>query len=334
MMRKLFWLIVILAVGWSAYWFVGARAVTGQANTWFDDRRADGWAADVADVTTQGFPNRFDTTFTDIQLADPATGVGWSAPMFQVLALSYRPTSVIAVWPDTQTLFAPDGQMTITSQDMRASVDLTATPSLALKQARFALDQVSLVSDGGWSSAIQDGIAAMRLVDGSDATYDIHFNATDMVPGALFKGIIDPQNRLPDTFQTATMDVQVTFDRAWDRSAIEQARPQPTQFDLKNLQAIWGDLDLRLAGAGDVDRAGRITGDVTFKVTNWRQALALAVENGTLPANIAGTLEGLLGGLARASGPDNTIDVPLSIVGGQMRLGFIPLGPAPLLRLR
>ncbi len=334
MMRKLFWLIVVLALGWSIYWAVGSSTVTAQVKGWFDDRRAEGWAADVTDVSTSGFPNRFDTTMTDVRLADPRTGVGWTAPFFQVLTLSYDPTNIIAVWPNTQDFFAPDGTLTVTSDDMRASVNVKGTDNFALDEARFQLKAVQLSSSAGWQGAIADGFSAVRLVDGTDATYDIHFKATDMVPGALFKGIIDPQDRLPDTFQTALLDVTMTFDRPWDRSAIEQARPQPTAFDLSNMQATWGELDLRLAGQGTVDARGRIDGEVTFKVTNWRQALALAVENGTLPRNTAGTLEGLLGALSRASGPENTLDVPLNIDAGQMKLGFIPLGPAPLLRLR
>ena len=33
---------------------------------WFDARQAEGWVAEYADLSVQGFPNRFDTSLTDV----------------------------------------------------------------------------------------------------------------------------------------------------------------------------------------------------------------------------------------------------------------------------
>ena len=74
MMRSLFFLVSLAALGWSAYWWGGSRAKDEAINAWLADRRAAGWVADTSDIVVQGFPNRFDTTFKDLNIADPDSG--------------------------------------------------------------------------------------------------------------------------------------------------------------------------------------------------------------------------------------------------------------------
>ena len=81
-MRALLTVIVIAALAWSIYWVVGSTGANTAFKTWFEDRRSEGWVADVSSLETKGFPNRFDTTFSDISLADPETGLAWEAPFF------------------------------------------------------------------------------------------------------------------------------------------------------------------------------------------------------------------------------------------------------------
>ena len=50
----------------------------------------------------------------------------------------------------------------------------------------------------------------------------------------------------------------MTFDKPWDRSAIEIARPQPREVDLRLAEAAWGGLRLMAAGRFTVDAEGRV----------------------------------------------------------------------------
>ena len=142
-MRRLLVVVLVAALAWGGYWFVGARAVESGLTAWIDQRRAEGWAADYATLNTRGFPNRFDTTITDLQLADPHTGVAWTAPFFQILALSYRPNHVIAVWPDSRRSNAAAKHLA----DQRHDARLCRTapgPSLELDRSTFELVNVKL----------------------------------------------------------------------------------------------------------------------------------------------------------------------------------------------
>jgi hypothetical protein len=126
----------------------------------------------------------------------------------------------------------------------------------------------------------------------------------------------------------------VRFDRPWDRTALEESRPQPRHIELSLADVKWGGLRLQAAGAVDVDEAGRADGAVTIKAENWREMLMLARSTGQLPESLANTLESGLGLLAGLGGNRDALDLTLNLAEGYWALGPIPLGPAPRLILR
>ena len=87
-------------------------------------------------------------------------------------------------------------------------------------------------------------------------------------------------------------------------------------------------------GEVTVDAQGYPEGEVTVKARNWRDILRMAVASGTLPDAFAGTLEDGLGLISQMSGNPKTLDIPLNFRNGKVRLGPVPLGDAPVLRLR
>jgi hypothetical protein len=93
-------------------------------------------------------------------------------------------------------------------------------------------------------------------------------------------------------------------------------------------------LHLQAAGEVDVTPEGFPEGEITLKARNWRDMVALAQASGALPEGMAQTVENGLELLARMNGNRETLDVPLSFRGGRILLGPIPIGPAPVLRLR
>ncbi|RVT86550.1 DUF2125 domain-containing protein [Rhodobacteraceae bacterium CCMM004] len=333
-MRILVAIAVIAAALWGGYWFVGATAVERALAAWIAERRSDGWVADYATLDTRGFPNRFDTTLTDLDIADPATGWAWTAPFFQILALSYRPTHVIAVWPEAQSLATPLERIDIASDTLRASVVFEADTALTLDRATLVAEAVRLRSNAGWNAALAEARLATRQTAARPLAHDLGFEARDLVLAEALRDGLDPTGLLPGTVARLAVDATVAFDAPWDRFAVERARPQPTAIDLRLAEAQWGDLALKLAGSLEVDAEGRPEGEIVVKATNWRDMIAIAVASGALPEGMAGTLEGGLGLLAGLSGDPKTLDVPLRFADGRVSLGPIPLGPAPILRLR
>ncbi len=328
-MRKLTFIIIVAVLAWGGYWFAGSTALERGMGLWFDQRRATGWQAEYTSLATSGFPNRFDTTIKGLTLADPETGLAWSAPFFQILALSYNPGHIIVVWPETQTIATPTQRITVTADTMRGSAVFNETTDLNLNRTSIILEGLGLSSNNGWANHLEHGQLAMRQIEGSETAYELHFDAKGITPASDFIKRFENVALLSDVITGMDITANITFDAPWDRFAIERARPQITQIDLDLLQANWGQLDLQLAGLLEIDAQGVPSGQITVKAKNWREMLALAHQGGLVPSALLPTITDALSFLAALSGNKSTIDTPLTFRNGFVAFGPIPLGPAP-----
>ncbi|WP_293447346.1 DUF2125 domain-containing protein [Planktotalea sp.] len=332
-MKRLLFVILTAAALYAGYWFIGSNGATAGFERWFEDRRNEGWVAEYDSITTNGFPSRFDTTISDLSLADPETGVAYSAPFLQVFALSYKPEHLIAVWPNEQTISSPFGKAAITSTDMRASLIVKKSASLALEKANYVTEGLVAKMDDGHEYGASKVLMAVERKATELNSYHFGVEARDLI-------LPQPANirleagLLPQTLEFARGDVTASFDAPWDLNALQSARPQPTRIDVKLIEAKWGQLELRIAGGFDVDSTGRADGQITIKAQNWRDILAISAATGLIPKQLVRPIDQALSLLSGLSGNRNTLDLPLALVGGQMKLGPIPLGPAPLFRLR
>lgn len=328
-LRKLIWIVVIALVAWGGYWFAGSVALDRTLRAWFDERRAEGWVAEYSDLRVRGFPNRFDTTFTDLELADPDTGLAWSMPFFQILALSYQPNHVIAVWPNEQRISTPAERLTVTSSKMQASVVVAPGASLALERSTLVAEVVGVASTADWQAGAEEVRLATRRVPESENTYDIAVEGLEVQLADPFKRRLDPLGALPAEVSTLRVATEIAFDAPWDRFAIERARPQPVAIEIEDLTAVWGDLELRAAGSMTLDAVGLPTGQITVKAVNWQEMVDIAVASGALPEGSRASVENALSLLAGMSGPANTIDAPFALRSGRLFFGPLPLGRVP-----
>ncbi|MGH1425521.1 MAG: DUF2125 domain-containing protein [Pseudooceanicola sp.] len=331
-MKRLLILILVLATGWSAYWFIGSRGAKAAFAGWFDDRRAEGWQADYADLSVIGFPSRFDTTFTNLAIADPATGWAWEAPFFQLLALSYRPTSVIAVFPPDSIIATPVEQFALTTSDTKASLSLDPSPRLPLNKVTLIGSDIALTGTGRLSLDTLR-LAGERLPVSTSA-YRLGALAQGVALPAPFVRKLAQGIALPPALERVELDMNVTFDRPWDLDAVEQLRPQPREIDLSLVKAEWGALRLAATGKITVDAIGQPKGSVSIKAEQWRDMLRVAVAAGALPEAVAQSVERALGLVANLSGRPDSLNVTLDFRDGRMFLGPVPIGAAPVVRLR
>lgn len=332
-MKRLLIVILIAAAAWSGYWFIGSHGLKSAYETWFEARRDDGWQAEYADLSVRGFPNRFDTTFTDLAIADPTTGWAWEAPFFQLLALSYRPNSVIAVFPPESTIATPAGRLALTTSDTKASLTLGASARLPLQRAALVGNDIG-IADGEEAVTLDTLRLAAELLPGAETDYHLGFHAEgltlpDPLLAKLARGVA-----LPEQVNRLHVDADVKFDAPWDLDAIEQQRPQPQHIRLRLAEAEWGALKLSATGELDIDSAGVPVGEISFKAENWRDMLELAVAAGALPEGVASSAEKALGLVAKLSGRADTLNATIEFRDGGMYLGPVPLGEAPVMLLR
>lgn len=328
-MRALLAVIVCAILGWCAYWFISANAAKGGFETWFEERRSEGWQAEYRDLGIIGFPNRLDATFEELELADPETGLAWSAPFFQLLALSYRPTHVIAVWPEQQTFSTLAQTFEITSEQMRASVIADPTPGLPLLRANFSTEAPAIRASDGTRVQAETVKIALRRAEAEATLYDIAYQAEGVTPPSNLRS-----DMLPATLSAMDLDMSVAFDRPWDMRALEERRPQPTSIDLRLAKAEWGTLLVQAAAELEIDVTGTPSGELSLRVKNWRDLVRLARESGAVAPVTIDASEQIMALLARLSGSPEDIDTRIRFSGGTMFVGIIPVGPAPKLQLR
>jgi hypothetical protein len=335
-MRLLLAVLIAVVALWSGYWYIGSSSVQSGFAAWFEERRAEGWVADYSDLRVQGYPSRFDTVVEDLALADPETGLAWEAPRFQINALSYNPGHVISVWPDRQLIATPLEKYVVESRDMRASVVVGASTRLPLERSTLTAEAMTVTPQDRDEPTRIDALSL--AIDSLPATaapvYRLGLRADGVAPSVPVRAQVDPKGSLPETLEALQADMVVEFDKPWDRFAIEEARPQPRRIDIKLAQARWGRLELQAAGEVTVNARGVPTGEITVKARNWREILALAVTAGAIPEGFAGTLEDGLSLLSQMAGNPRTLDIPLGFRSGRVLLGPVPIGPAPVIRLR
>jgi hypothetical protein len=324
-MRALLWVTVLLVALWSGYWFVGKGAVERAATGFFETAPAQGLEAAHEGLVVRGFPNRFDLTVTEPRLADPATGLAWEAPFFQILSLSYRPWHVIAAFPPQQRLTVQGQALTLDSGKLQASVVVSPNTRLTLDRTTLVGDALALSSaTAGWTIHAQELRLASRSVADTGLRHQLGLEAKDLRPD---QGMMSLLPGLPGLIDSLRIDAELGLTAPIDRFA-GQARPEIIDLALREARLIWGGLDLTARGEialSDGVPEGRV--DITLR--GWRLLVPMLVASGILRAELAPTVERMLETLALQSGSAEDLALPLILAGGQMRLGPLPLGPAP-----
>nr|WP_274705608.1 DUF2125 domain-containing protein [Salipiger pentaromativorans] len=310
-------LVIAAALAWSGYWVWAAYAQRQSIESWFEDRRAEGWEASYEDLSIQGFPNRLDTTFTAPVLANPKTNTVWEAPFLQVLQMVYNRDHVIVAFPDTQTLIRDGARTEIAGQGLRASL---VRENGALLRANAEAEVLNI--SGEAPLALSGLTAAIARTEAGDRSYRIAVNATGIATGgAALPGGSDDGLRL---------DSVVTFEEPLRLEDYAEARP--ARIEIARAEIGKDALRLAATGAVDVDRSGRLDGRLSLRVENMDEAIAAERKAGRVPPEILSLIEGTAQLLAGLSGRSDTIDLTFEFRDGKTWLGFLPLGPAPRLR--
>jgi hypothetical protein len=312
MFRTLTILAVLGALGWSGYWAVGRAALLRGTEAAVAEARAEGWTVDWADLSVSGYPNRFDTWVEGFSARGPGGAWGVEAPRLGVLALSYRPNEVIVVPMTPLTVRTPAGPVSIAAADLRASAAFTvANPPEPLRATVVA--EALEASGAGAEITVASGQAAMREAEEAENAYDLALTLTDLtVPGLPAP--------LPQAFGTVALDATARFD------APLAEEPALTELTLRRASVDWGEAALDLTGAVSVGPGGTPEGDLVLAIENWEAVAPLLAQAGVPPLQVAL----LSGGIAELE-QDGRAEIPLTLSGGFLRFGAIPLAPLPRL---
>lgn len=334
-MQRVVWMAVVFALAWSGWWLFAGISLQSAVTQWFEDRRAEGWQADVAQTHRGGYPLSIAVTLEQPALADPQTGVAFETTALKIRAPAWWPGHVTVQFPEEDMIFAnPQGRQMIRAMDAQADLRLHPGTDLQVKEVALISAPWTLTAPEGSVMAAEGLTLRMRQSPDVAARYDITLDAPAFAPGSLPRAALRVPADWPKAFDSLTLDMTVLLDRPIDRATLEDARPQPRRVDLHLAEAVWGTLALRSAAQLEVSDAGLLSGAVSLQARNWRDMLDLAETAGTLPPSLRPQIENILAALARGAGNPETLDLELTLRDGTAFIGFIPLGPAPRVILR
>ena len=318
-MRGLLWVTVVLAVLWGGWWVVGSRGVKAAAESWLAENGT------YEDVTVVGFPNRFDLTVSGIDLTDPASGIGWRAPFAQVFAMTWKPWHLIAALPGGQVFSLPTGEVTLDGQGMMGSLLLVPGTDMALSEAVVQGAALRLSPGMGVLQGMEKAVASIRAEAGGDHVYRLGLSVKQVQLLADWATAVKMPALIDEGFLDATATLSAPIDRH-----VGANRPGLRQLDVTSARLNWGTLQLFAKGTLTRDDAGFAAGQIDIRVENWRLLPPILVASGLITEGFAPALTRGLEVMAAEGDDPEVLTLPLTAAGGYMRLGPLPLGPAPL----
>ena len=127
--------LLIVALGWSAYWWAASGRLRHTVETRAEDLKKQGYLAQWSSIKVDGYPFRLRLVLIGPKFADSA-GWGVTATRVEAMALAYAPDRWVFAAPQGLILSRPGkGDVAISGKTIRASISAIGTP-----QPRFAFE--------------------------------------------------------------------------------------------------------------------------------------------------------------------------------------------------
>jgi hypothetical protein len=316
-----------LALAWSVYWWVGADRTKQEINDWLQAQRSAGWVAEIGAVRVTGYPNRFDSVFEGLELADPAAGWRWQADDFNILALSYRPNHLILTFPGVHRFDTPEGGFAVQGEVLRASVE--ASGGGIVQQAILEGAGLRLETETG--IVVVDAASAAVAETTSPEVQRLGLSLNGVTLDDALKSELDPSGLFPHVIEQLHFDATLVFETAPALPVVTDL-PVINEVSLRNASLRWGDADIRAKGTLERGTNDFAEGAIEVRVRDWERLLAAAERSGDFQPQAIEALRLGLALVAGLSGDSGAIEATVAFRDGIARIGPFPLGPAPLMR--
>lgn len=327
----------ILAILWGGYWAVAGWGIGFVIDRVVALQKTQGFEVSIAEQSGGGFPLRGQQIMKDFKISAPRRDMVLHVPAARLSAPLYAPGSGQLNLPKRVITFSSAGQVLGLALDKGGSgkIGFHLGTALELDNLHMASGPFRFMTDD--NTAISGADLRFDMVQASDVSeqYNIAFNADALSPAAPLRAALRLPAEWPQAMEAATLQMQVTFDRPFDRTSRAGNRPQPRLIDIQDGHASWGGVAFRSSGRLEVNARGIPTGALKVSAKNWREGLAIAAGAGLINARARSQLEQLLGGVAQlTSGNRDALETEITFRNGDMFVGFIPIGRAPVIYLQ
>jgi hypothetical protein len=334
--RGLKWLLILVTLAivlWVGYWFAARQAATMAFDRAFASLAEAERDLACDQSALSGFPFRLDLDCNSLAFADRRANTAVTAARVTATAPLYRPGRVEAAIAGPVTIEAPDQKVSLVAswQDAVAVVEAGFG---GLSGATIALDGLEIVPGAGknrmpWADARADS-ATITAAPASGRDYRFTVDATGL---AL-------QPKKGDALPAMAIDADVT---ALDFGGSLGTDPGRTfaawladggEMKVDRLTVAMGEVAAGATGSLSISADGLLSGNLTMRLAGLDQIPALAERLGLGSQDNLARVIGLAGAVMRPAADDpDARELALQIRDGVARIGLIPVGRIPRLRL-
>ena len=317
---------VLVAGGWSVWWYAAARGQEAGVEAWLENQRDRGWLAEAKAVEVEGYPLDFRMTATEVNLSDPRSGWYWAAPLLKATSLAYEPTRIEVTWPESQVFAVPGDQAEIRSDDAETILDVRPGPSMELRQAATDVRNLTVRGQLGWNASAQTlslNVAERAEDLGPPNSYELTAEAVALNLPKQIVEQIDPTGWLKPKVDRFTVKAHGSFEEPLGRASFETGEAILTAATIREAGFQWGAMKLVLTGQFRVDYRGYPEGTLDIEAHEWRQMIRLAVRSDIIDHGTGKTITKAIEFVNALAGGRDELRAPLKLRDGKIRLGTI-----------
>ena len=331
-------LLLLLAAGYTAWWYVLSRRVEAGFEAWVELRRAEGWRVDVGASRLAGWPTMGGVELSDLRVSGGGPELPipftWEASKLQLKVAPFDPSTLLLEPHGEQLIGGPDG------------------PTLALRGGTLR-GWVPLDRPGPpWTlSGTAEGVHVRPVGGGGEAVVGRASAQSELAPAATAAG-----NALVITLRAGRIDLP--SGRSWPlgehiegvagEAAISGPVPPPGApasearmwRDAGGTAVLrwgtlrWGPLDASATARASLDPSLQPVAEGTARITGWSQALDVLAAHHVITDHAALAAKAVISLLAETppDGGPSVLTAPFGVRDGVLAVRQIPLARLPALR--
>lgn len=312
---------------WGGYWTYAASTIEDKIELALGLDHSDPHTK-VENVSVSGFPSKFDIQLTGISTTT-AQGITWATPLARLVMASYDPSRIDIDLSQPHAIGGSWGEFALTTEGARIIALLNPDAQFALADLRFALESPALLKEGKAFSRAEK-IIAVSTLNGAEGpnVFQVETEFTGVDLANLIEGLPDRYSRLGPVQGL----VDVYFSKPWDLSVATGSAPSYTGAVLRRARATFGESTLTLSGKLALNADGKVTGQVTAVIDDWRPLLDVPLEMGRIDAETRDIIAEMLTDVEALNGTIGQLTLPLTIQEGRVTYGMLTLGVIPPLK--
>lgn len=323
-------LAILLALGYTAWWFSFAFGARNGVESWSQQRRADGWQVSYDDITLRGYPFTVVVRLRNPRIAQPGR-FDWQGSDVVATVSPFMPDTVYVRAAGKHQLRIPGDSIALEATKAQAVIDLDARGRM--KGLSADLQGIAATSAAGDSSAdsLQLHIEEMKAPTGRT----IEAVPNNVAFGFAANNVMLPARlKLPVGRHIAAATLRGRMRGQWEEAEFNRAlanwRDSGGVIELDEMMLRWQPLTLAANGTLALDNQLQPLIAVSAKVTGFFETIdALSAAN-IIRSRDASMAKLVLGVLSKqpASGGPAVLELPLTV-----QDGIFYAGPAAITKV-